>query len=145
MVGNEFQAAELRFPHHIRTNSAHGSVTMLIMCERVVLVNGLPGSGRSTPARALGRGLGWPVLSEDALKEILADALDRPDGVGETEWSVSLGRAAASRAPDPFVGDERWREWTAGARPPALGPVYWLDIAKEVEISGLAELCGAPQ
>lgn len=183
---------------------------MLIMCERVVLVNGLPGSGKSTLARALGRELGWPVLSKDALKETLADTLDRPDGVGETEWSVSLGRAAAEslwtllatagrgavlespwpaplrpvvlaglaragveagprvrevwcdvpaevargryerrvRHPvhrDPFVGDERWREWAAGARPLAFGPVYWVDTAKEVEITGLAELCRSPQ
>ncbi|MEU8358303.1 AAA family ATPase [Nonomuraea sp. NPDC048882] len=115
------------------------------MCERVVLVNGLPGSGKSTLARALGRELGWPVLSKDAIKETLADTLDRPDGVGEAEWSQYERRVRHPVHRDPFVGDERWREWAAGARPLALGPVYWLDTAKEVEISGLAELCRAPQ
>ncbi|MFC7590473.1 hypothetical protein ACFQYP_47340 [Nonomuraea antimicrobica] len=46
---------------------------------------------------------------------------------------------------DGEVGDERWAEWAAVARPLGLGPVYWIDAAKEVDIRGLAELCAAPQ
>jgi hypothetical protein len=46
---------------------------------------------------------------------------------------------------DADIGDARWREWAAGAEPLALGPVYWLDTSKSVDISGLAELCEAPQ
>ena len=38
-------------------------------------INGVPGSGKSTLARALGEELGLPVVSKDAIKEALADAL----------------------------------------------------------------------
>ncbi|MFC5831296.1 AAA family ATPase [Nonomuraea insulae] len=183
---------------------------IFVMCELVVLVNGLPGSGKSTLARAFGRELGWPVFSKDALKETLADMLERPGGVSEAEWSRRLGAAAGESlwtllatagrgavlespwlAPlrpvvvaglaragvevgpavrevwcdvpvelarrryeervrhvvhrEREVGDERWRDWAAGARPLGLGPVFRLDTSKEVDISGLAELCVAPQ
>ncbi len=39
------------------------------MADRVVLVNGLPASGKSTLAIALVERLGWVLLSKDALKE----------------------------------------------------------------------------
>ncbi|WP_223166525.1 AAA family ATPase [Nonomuraea sp. SYSU D8015] len=175
----------------------------------VVLVNGLPGAGKTTVARALGAELGLPVFSKDDLKETLADMLERPAGIGVREWSRMLGAAAgesmwtllrsagrgavlespwpaplrpvvlaglakAAVAPervrevwcdvppelarrryesrvrhavhcDADVDDARWREWVAGAEPLGLGPVYWLDTSKSLDISGLAELCGAPQ
>ncbi|MEV0165930.1 AAA family ATPase [Nonomuraea fuscirosea] len=63
------------------------------MCERVVLVNGLPGSGKSTLARALGRELGWPVLSE-------ARGLVRRAGRGRAGPVRAAG--AAPRAPGPL-------------------------------------------
>ncbi|MBF8186037.1 AAA family ATPase [Nonomuraea sp. K274] len=88
----------------------------------VVLVNGLPGAGKTTVARGLGRALGLPVFSKDDLKETLADMLERPGGVGEREWSRRLGAA-----------------------PLGLGPVFSVDTSISVDISGLAELCEAPQ
>ncbi|MEV0826621.1 AAA family ATPase [Nonomuraea rubra] len=180
------------------------------MCDLVVLVNGLPGSGKSTVARALGQALGWPVISKDDIKETLADMLARPDCVPPREWSRRLGAAAGEsmwtllavagrgavlespwlaplrpvvlaglrragveagprvrevwcdvppelarrryeqrvRHPihrDGEAGDERWREWVAGARPLGLGPVFRVETSREIDIPGLAELCTAPQ
>jgi len=46
----------------------------------LVLMAGLPGSGKTTLAKALGRELHWPVLSKDLLKTWLLDmGLGMPD------------------------------------------------------------------
>ncbi len=53
------------------------------MPERVILINGLPGSGKTTLAGALSRQLNTALLSKDQIKEALADAvgLDFPGGL----------------------------------------------------------------
>jgi glucokinase len=61
-----------------------------------VLVNGLPGAGKSTLAGALSQRLGLPLLSKDSIKETLADVLgteppDRP----QRRWNAALGAAAS--------------------------------------------------
>jgi len=44
-------------------------MTQNILPKRVVLVNGIPASGKSTLTRALSQHFGWPVLTLDSLKE----------------------------------------------------------------------------
>jgi adenylate kinase family enzyme len=43
------------------------------MAESVILINGLPGAGKSTLSEQLAKELGVPVVSKDRVKELLAD------------------------------------------------------------------------
>lgn len=58
--------------------------------KRLVLVNGVPASGKSTVARAVAQDNGWPLLSLDTIKEALFAHL----GTGDRDYSRLLGRAA---------------------------------------------------
>ena len=58
------------------------------MTDRLILINGLPASGKSTLAESIAFRLGWPLLSKDAVKEALADL------TGPTVASDRLGRLA---------------------------------------------------
>ena len=58
--------------------------------KRVVLVNGVPASGKSTLARGLAHASGWPLLTLDTVKEALFAHL----GAGDREYNRRLGRAS---------------------------------------------------
>ena len=60
--------------------------------KRFVVINGPPGSGKTTLAPLLAERLRLPLLSKDMLKESLADHL----GVTDAEASRTLGRAAVN-------------------------------------------------
>lgn len=64
----------------------------------VVLVNGLPGAGKTTLARTLSQRLRLPLFSKDTIKEVHADVLgtEPPPGWPQRRWNAALG-AAASR------------------------------------------------
>jgi hypothetical protein len=57
-----------------------------------IVVSGLPGSGKTTLARAIASDLELPLLSKDTVKEALFDTL----GVGDVEWSKRLGSASVA-------------------------------------------------
>ncbi len=58
--------------------------------DGIVVVAGVPGSGKTTLARALAPRLRLPLMSKDTIKEALFDAL----GTGDLAWSQQLGLAA---------------------------------------------------
>jgi len=55
----------------------------------IVIVTGLPGSGKTTLSKKLSKKLGLPVINKDAMKELLFDSL----GWKDREWSKRLGMA----------------------------------------------------
>ena len=57
--------------------------------KRFVVVNGPPGSGKTTIAPAIAERLGLPLFAKDAIKEAMADHL----AVADPEASRRLGRA----------------------------------------------------
>lgn len=77
--------------------------------KRVVLVNGLPGSGKTTLAAALAATLGAQLLSKDAVKEAIATILKDPPMAGplgaiamDTVWAL------ASAIPATVVIESWW-------------------------------------
>ena len=81
------------------------------------MVTGLPASGKTTLACRLADALGLPLIAKDHFKDVLFDSL----GVGDTEWSRRIGRAAialqfdAMRAHRTAVVDSAL--WTGVAEP----------------------------
>ena len=56
----------------------------------LIIVTGMPSSGKTTVAEALSVRLRLPLIAKDEIKEGLFDSL----GTGDVEWSGRLGRAA---------------------------------------------------
>lgn len=82
--------------------------------KRAVLVNGIPATGKTSIARAIGARLHVPVLSLDSVKEALFEELGTEDG--DREYGRALGRASmlaiwsavAEFPPDAIVVVEAW-------------------------------------
>ena len=67
----------------------------------VILVNGLPGTGKTSLGRELAEHFGVPFLSKDAFKERIFDAL----GWSDKQWSLKVS-AASHRLIDYVVEEE---------------------------------------
>lgn len=99
------------------------------MDDLAILVNGLPGAGKTTLARRLGDEMDLPVVSKDALKEALADAV--PEGFP----AAQVGALAASLMWDV----------AAGLEGPVILESFWLaDRDRAFVEAGLAR-CGRPR
>lgn len=117
--------------------------------RRVVLVNGLPGSGRSTLARALAQELSVPLLSKDAINEAVWTVLaDCPGGAVVEGWWPTSSRPCVSAGlsgagVEPARTGEVWCEVPGGstqAQPLALGPVVRIDTGAPLEPRDVARL-----
>jgi len=73
----------------------------------VVLVNGLPASGKTTLARALSRRLSLPLLSKDVIKEAHADIFGAqpPEGRPQRTWNSQFGAAAYGLSAEQMFSD----------------------------------------
>jgi len=114
----------------------------------VVLVNGVPGSGKTTVARQLAAELRIPLFSKDVIKESVADALPLElvahDGTRGSALGVGASRALWALLEDSPVGGvvESWF-WPDDAQfvieglqrsglDPATVPELWCDVPVEV-------------
>ena len=63
----------------------------------MVIVNGLPGAGKTTLARSLSRRMNLPLISKDAIKEAYSDVfgIAPKEGHARREWSNAHGAAAS--------------------------------------------------
>jgi len=59
--------------------------------SHLVLVNGIPGTGKTTLAAKLSRDLDLPLIGKDMIKEMLFDQM----GAREGDWSKTLGRVSS--------------------------------------------------
>jgi predicted kinase len=78
------------------------------MVDRLVMVNGLPGSGKTTLATALAEALPAPLVSKDALKEAIAGAV--PAASSSTLGAVAMEAAwsLAASMPGTVVIEAWW-------------------------------------
>lgn len=60
------------------------------MTTNILVINGLPGVGKTTAAKALAQRLKWPLMTKDMFKESLFDSL----GWSDRDWSRRLSRAS---------------------------------------------------
>ena len=111
------------------------------MASVAVLVNGLPGSGKSALATQLGALLGCPVLAKDVLKESFAELLGpRADGSALGSLAMDTAWSLAAQIEGGVVIDSFWmtgrdtftmQRWLETAGAPRAVEV-WCDVPPEL-------------
>jgi glucokinase len=99
--------------------------------KRLILVNGVPASGKTGVARAISGKGNWPLLALDTIKEALFTHL----GTGDREYNRLLGRASYQAM---FA--------LAGAFPDGMTVVVdaWFGFQPETVLASHLELAGRP-
>jgi predicted kinase len=86
----------------------------------LVVVNGAPGTGKTTLSKKLAQDLDIPCLNKDDVKELLFDKL----GVGDQRWSQDLGAGVAEML-FAFMG-----RWVSRGRSLIAESAYYFEFAQ---------------
>ncbi|WP_370426420.1 glucokinase [Pantoea vagans] len=122
-------------------------MTQNIPSKRVVLVNGIPASGKSTLTHALSQHFGWPVLTLDSLKEPFMSCFAPVDrqrnrqlgcAAYQAIWNI-VGKAPASQIwlIDAWFGFQPRTLLEQGLKQAGVEEALelWLRIAPEVAVA----------
>jgi predicted kinase len=104
----------------------------------LVIVCGLPATGKTTLATALREELGWPLLAKDRLKELLHDTGMRDDRPFDRAQSRALGRQAM------FLLYALVRD-VAGAGAPCIVEANFMPGLAEAELRPLLDIARVRQ
>lgn len=111
------------------------------MLDFVVVVNGVPGAGKTTLAAPLAEALGLPLIGKDAIKEALFDAVHgqiprKTVGVlaSETQWAMAAALTGAVVLESFFAAgrDEPYVQRGLHAAGDPLGVEVWCELPLEV-------------
>ncbi|MGB3732914.1 AAA family ATPase [Microbacterium sp.] len=111
------------------------------MPDRLIVVNGMAGAGKTTLAKPLAAALGMPLVSKDAIKEALGDAVAAPlltREIGalaaDVLWRIVGMLEGTVLVESVWLAgrDEEWfrRGWDAVGCP--LGIEVWCEAPREV-------------
>ncbi|HWV49577.1 MAG TPA: AAA family ATPase [Microbacterium sp.] len=111
------------------------------MADRLIVLNGMAGAGKTTLARPLSRASGVPLISKDAIKEALGDAVDAPlptRAVGalaaDALWRIVGMLEGTVLVESVWLAgrDEEWfrRGWKAAGSPAGLE--IWCEAPRDI-------------
>lgn len=111
------------------------------MPDRLIVLNGMPGAGKTTLALPLASALGVCLVSKDALKEALGDAIDAPlptRAIGalaaDAQWRIVGMLAGTVLIESVWLAgrDEEWfrRGWESVGSP--VGIEVWCEAPRDM-------------